>query len=101
MEKAQRRLVTIVFTDIVGSTQLKQHLGEREFGALIKRTMRSRVRACGSRRIETAATLLASIWMTGTGPVARWQRSHQPMCYQIINDRFSAAMQAVFQFLAV
>jgi serine/threonine protein kinase/class 3 adenylate cyclase/tetratricopeptide (TPR) repeat protein len=32
----QRRLATIVFTDIVGSTQLKQELGEREALALIK-----------------------------------------------------------------
>src|SRR5689334_8155086 len=33
----QRRLATIVFTDMVGSTQLKQQLGDREAAMLIKR----------------------------------------------------------------
>src|SRR5205814_2205331 len=33
----QRKLAAIVFTDIVGSTQLKHLLGEREAVALIKR----------------------------------------------------------------
>jgi serine/threonine protein kinase/class 3 adenylate cyclase len=54
----QRRLATIVFTDIVGSTRLKQELGEREalslikaHHALIRETLNS---FPGSEEIETA-----------------------------------------------